>query len=62
MGDQGRVRMTFELCRQMREIAAAGVRSRHPGYSDDEVKWAVIRLTLGDQILGKVYPGIDIAP
>jgi hypothetical protein len=54
--------MTFQLCDQLRCIAAAGVRSRHPDYTDEKVRFAVIRLQLGEALFRKVYPRVDIEP
>jgi hypothetical protein len=62
LGTEGRARMTFQLCDQVRRFAAAGVRSRHPDYTDEQIRFAVIRLRLGERLFAKVYPGIDIQP
>ena len=62
LGTKGRARMTFQLCEQVRRFAAAGVRSRHPDYTDEQVRLAVIRLRLGERLFAKVYPGINIEP
>jgi hypothetical protein len=62
LGIEGRARMTFELCEQLRSIVATGIRSRHPDYSDDQVRLAGIRLRLGDELFKKVYPGVEIEP
>jgi hypothetical protein len=62
LGTEGRARMTFQLCEQVRRFAAVGVRSRHPSYTDEQVRLAVIRLRLGDRLFAKVYPGINVEP
>jgi hypothetical protein len=62
LGVEGRARMTFQLCDQLRCITAAGVRSRHPDYTDEKVRFAVIRLRLGAALFRKVYPGVEIEP
>ena len=51
-----------ELSDAVREIAAEGVRSRHPEYSDEQVRLAVIRLTLGEKLFREAYPGVDVRP
>jgi hypothetical protein len=51
-----RVAIAFELSAAAREISAAGIRFRHPEYSDDEVDHALRRLTLGDDLFEKAYP------
>lgn len=45
-----------------RELSEAGVRSRHSDYTDREVRLAVIRMMLGDELFQKAYPGIDVQP
>ena len=62
LGVEGRSRMTFQLCDQVRQLAAAGVRSRHPEYTDEQIRLAVIRLRLGDRLFSQVYPGIAVEP
>jgi hypothetical protein len=37
-------------------IAADGVRARHPAYDADRVRWAVLRLRLGDEVFRQVWP------
>jgi len=39
-----------------------GMRSRHPDYSDEEVRLATIHLTLGEKLFGEAYPGVDVRP
>lgn len=56
MTPEQRLRRGFELSALTRKLQATGVRMRHPEYSDTEVKFAVIRLNLGDDLFLKVYP------
>src|SRR5262249_8370023 len=55
MPAQKRLRMVFELSDSLRSIVAAGVRSRHPEFTAEQVKLEVIRLTLGEELFRKVY-------
>jgi hypothetical protein len=55
-----RLELAFQMSDCLRGIVADGVRSRHPDYSDDQVRLAVIRLTLGRELFEKVYPGVQI--
>lgn len=57
MSPSKRLRMTLQLCDSLRAIVAAGVRSRHPEFSAEQVKLAAIRLSLGEELFCKVYPG-----
>ena len=62
MGIEGRARMTFELSDNLRRSVEAGVRHRHPEYDEDQVRLAGIRLRLGDELFGEVYPDLEIQP
>ena len=44
----------------LRKVVASGVRSRHPEFSDEQVRLAVIRLSLGENLFRQVYPGVEI--
>jgi hypothetical protein len=39
-----------------RQIARAGIRSRHPEYSEDELRFALFRLLLGDALFERTWP------
>jgi hypothetical protein len=54
--------MTFELNEQMLAWVAAGIRMRHPEYTDEQVRLATIRLRLGDAWFRVGFPGIEIKP
>ena len=62
LGPAGRVRRVFEMNERLRELAATGVRSRHPEYDDDQVRRAVIRIYLGEKLFCEVFPDDDIKP
>jgi hypothetical protein len=51
-----RVKLAVEMTEQVNAIAAGGITSRHPDYSDDEVRWALLRLVRGDELFRKVWP------
>lgn len=55
-----RAEMTFKLCDNLRAIVESGVRHRHPNYHDHQVKQAVMRLTLGDQLYQQTFGALDI--
>jgi hypothetical protein len=62
LGPKRRAALTFELNEQMLSRVAAGVRMRHPEYTDQKVHLATIRLRLGDVWFRKVFPGVEIKP
>ncbi len=55
-----RVEMAFELSEWGRELARAGIRSRHPDYTERQVSLALFRLLYGDDLFHQVYPGEDV--
>jgi hypothetical protein len=56
-----RLELALALSDTVRRVAAAGVRQRHPAYSDEQVRLAVLRLTLGDELFGQAFPGVEVA-
>jgi len=62
LGIAGRARMTFELSDDLRRVAEAGVRHRHPDYDDDMVQLALVRLWLGPELFRLVQPAVEIDP
>jgi hypothetical protein len=56
MGPERRLRAALDLTRTSRRLLAAGVRSRHPDYTENQVKLATIKLTLGADLFTSVYP------
>jgi hypothetical protein len=61
MSPSRRLELACQMSDFVRGIVAAGVRSRHPDYDDNQVKLAVIRLTIGDELFHKAYPGVKVA-
>jgi LPS sulfotransferase NodH len=51
-----RVSMAVAMSEDVNAIAADGVRRRHPGYDADGVRWAVLRLRLGDEAFRQAWP------
>jgi hypothetical protein len=60
MAPSKRLELAAQMSTALRELVAAGVRHRHPEYDERQVKLAVIRLTLGEELFRKVYPGVDV--
>jgi hypothetical protein len=55
-----RLRMALQLSEDVRGISRAGIRSRHPEYSEQELTWALNRLMLGDVLFQKAWPGAPL--
>ncbi len=47
--------MAMQMSDDIMVVAAAGVRQRHPGYNDKQVRMAVIRMRLGEKLFREVY-------
>jgi hypothetical protein len=60
MSPERRLELALEMSRSLRQLVASGVRSRHPDYTEEQVRLAVARLTLGHELFAKVYPGVNI--
>lgn len=56
LGGAGRVATMFRLNDMVRKTAMAGIKRRHPEYSEWQVEWAWQRLTLGDVLTREVFP------
>ena len=55
-----RLEIALSMGDSLRLLVAEGVRSRHPDYDEEQVRHAVIRLSLGEELFRKVYPDCDI--
>jgi len=62
MSGAERAALACEISDNTRRIAAEGVRARHPEYTDEQVRLAVIRLTIGEELFRQAYPNCDVEP
>jgi hypothetical protein len=46
-----------ELSGAVRDVAREGIRQRHPGYGDDDVKKALVVLLYGPETARLLWPG-----
>jgi hypothetical protein len=60
MSDDRRLQLALQMSNTLRRLAADGVRERHPDYSEDQVRLAVIRLTAGEELFRQAFPGVDV--
>ncbi|HET8930927.1 MAG TPA: hypothetical protein VFN21_09745 [Acidimicrobiales bacterium] len=56
MNPEDRLLRAFYMSDLMVRIAEEGVRSRHPDYEDPDVRVAVIRQRLGDELFTAAFP------
>lgn len=55
MTPERRLQGAMDLAETSRQLLAQGVLQRHPEYSQEEVRLAVIRLVLGEELFAKTY-------
>jgi hypothetical protein len=62
MPAERRLRMALQMSDSARKLSEAGVRARHPEYTDRQVELAVIRMMLGEELFRRAYPGEGVRP
>jgi hypothetical protein len=55
MRPEKRLQAAVNLAQTSRKLLKEGVRGRHPEYSEDQVRLAVIRLMLGEDLFLSAY-------
>lgn len=60
MGLEGRAKLTLQLCDNLREVTKAGIRHRHPDYTEQQVTQAYLRLILDNELFQEIFPGCEI--
>ena len=60
MAPEQRLKQAFEMTEFSRRLCAAGVRMRHPNYTEHQVQLAVVRILLGDELFRIGYPDEDV--
>ena len=56
LGGGGRVAVVFQLNDTVRRLAMAGIRARHPEYTEEQVRLAYARLVHGDALVRAIWP------
>jgi hypothetical protein len=56
MTPEQRLDAAIQLTNTSRRLLAAGVRMRHPEYTDDMIHYAVIKATLPEDLFSAAYP------
>jgi hypothetical protein len=56
LGPARRARLAATLSADTRQLARAGIRARHPDYTDQEVELALRRLIYGDDLFCRAWP------
>jgi len=56
MGNAATADLAVQMSDEVRGVAMDGIRARHPDYDEDEVRHALFRLTLGDELYRAAWP------
>ena len=62
MGGAGRMRLVWQMNEALDARLRAGIRHRHPRYTDEQVRLAFAKLKLGAVLFARVHPGVEIEP
>ncbi|MCK6507775.1 hypothetical protein L6R53_31150 [Myxococcota bacterium] len=57
LGPERRLELGLELAESGRDLARAGIRARHPDYSDADVEDALRVMYLGEDLFAQAWPG-----
>jgi hypothetical protein len=61
MGPTGRLKLTMDLCDNLRNITKAGIRHRHPDYTEQQITQAYLRLILEPELFQQIFPNCEIS-
>jgi hypothetical protein len=56
MTPEQRLDLAIQLTKTSRGLLAAGIRLRHPEYTDEMVRYAVIKASLPEDLFSAAYP------
>jgi hypothetical protein len=63
MGAEARVRLADAMSEDVRRLSLDGIRARHPDYDDEQVRRALFRLLLGEDLSRAAWPSeAPVAP
>jgi len=60
MSIEEKLEATFALNELGRDATRAGIRMRHPDYTDEQVEYALRRIMWGDKLFREVYPDVEV--
>jgi len=56
LGPGGRVKLAMRMSEDARQLALEGIRQRHPAYTADELKTALLVMFIGEDLVRKAWP------
>ncbi len=62
MSAEQRSELALRMSDDLRRIAAEGIRTRHPDYSESELRRALLAVFYGVEAAAKVWPGLPVPP
>jgi hypothetical protein len=60
MTGEQRVAIALKMSMMARQITLDGIRHRHPEYSDEQAKFALFRILVGDDLFRKAWPSAEL--
>lgn len=57
-----RAQRMHELSKMTKELTMSGIRLRHPEYTDEQIKYAYLRLIMGKKNFAQCFPSVSIKP
>lgn len=60
MAPSDRVAAAIEMSESVRSLAEAGIRQRHPEYSAEQVREALVEIMLGAELAARVRAATDL--
>jgi hypothetical protein len=60
MAPHRRLELALAMSTRIRGVTTSGIRRHHPDYTDHQVRLALARLALGEELFRRVYPDVDI--
>ena len=60
LGPERRLELALRMSGAARLTTAAGIRDRHPEYSEADVRWALFRLIHGDDLFRRAWPNAPL--
>ncbi len=61
MGIEGRAELTFRLSENLRQVTRAGIKHRHPDYTEQQVIEAYLKLILDKELFDEIFPDSEIS-
>jgi hypothetical protein len=56
MGPERRLLLAMQMSDEIRQVALAGIRHRHPEYTEEEARFALFRHLLGHELFVRAWP------